>query len=213
MQAEGLPIGGMVYDARALKDGQPAARWIGFVSVPDVAAATAAVTKGGGKVVLAPVALGERGETAVYQDPEGALFGAVHSRNGDPADYSADPNEWLWIDLWTSDVDRAAAFYRSVAGYEVTPAPGDEARHGVHLSAGGYLRAGIMQKNDARATTVWVPYVRVADAKAATEKARAAGGKVVYEPTDLGRAIVAIVMDPTGAPVGIAQLVDHGTRP
>ena len=65
--ADGLPIGGMVFDKRAMKGKVPSARWIGLISVPDVRAAAAAVTKGGGKVEVAPTVLGERGETAVFR--------------------------------------------------------------------------------------------------------------------------------------------------
>ena len=207
--ADGLPIGGLVFDQRALKDKVPSARWIGLISVPDVRAAADAVTKAGGKVVVAPVMLGERGETAVFQDPEGTPFGIVRSRNGDPADYAGDVNEWVWLDLWTGDVGRAADFYRTVVGYEVLPLQQEGLRKGVHLVSGGFVRAGIMQKKDARDSSVWLPYLRVADAVATVSKARAAGGKVIREPVSLGRAIVAIIADPTGAPVGIAQLPDQ----
>jgi predicted enzyme related to lactoylglutathione lyase len=207
--ADGLPIGGMVFDPRTMQGDVPSARWIGMISVPDVRATAAAVTQGGGQVVLEPKMLGQRGETAVFRDPEGVLFGAVHSKNGDPADYFGDLNEWVWLDLWTSDVDRAAAFYRSVAGYEVLPLPEESTRTGVRLASGGYVRAGIMQKRDARDSAVWLPYVRVSDAKAAADRARAAGGAVLFEPVSLGRAVVAIIADPTGAPVGVAQLHDQ----
>jgi len=210
--ADGLPIGGMVFDQRALKGKVPSARWIGLISVADVRTAADAVTKGGGKVVVVPTVLGERGETAVFQDPEGTLFGAVRSKNGDPADYLGDLNEWLWIDLWTADVDRAAKFYSAVVGYDVVPLEKEGLRNGVHLVAGGFVRAGIKQKLDERTTPTWLPYLRVADAKAATDKARAAGGKVIREPVTLGRVIVAIIADPTGAPVGVAQLPDREAR-
>jgi predicted enzyme related to lactoylglutathione lyase len=205
--ADGLPIGGMVFDQRAMKDEVPSARWIGLISVPDVRLATDAVTRGGGKVVLAPVTLGERGETAVFHDPEGVLFGIVHSKNGDPADYLGDMNEWVWVDLISANVEAAAQFYRAVAGYETAPIPEGGPRQGVRLVSGGRARAGILEKADANATPVWLPYVRVADAQAATDKARAAGGTVVREPVTLGQVIVAIIADPTGAPVGVAQLL------
>jgi predicted enzyme related to lactoylglutathione lyase len=211
--ADGLPIGGMVFDQRALKDKAPSARWIGLVSVPDVHAAAEAVTRGGGTVVLSPTMLGERGETAVFQDPEGAPFGVVHSKSGDPADYLGDLNEWIWLDLWSGDVERAAAFYREVVGYDIQPLQLDGTRSGVHLVSGGHVRAGIMQKLDPRETVVWLPYLRVADAKAAADKARAAGGRVLREPVVLKRAIVAVIADPTGAPVGVAQLHDPEARP
>jgi predicted enzyme related to lactoylglutathione lyase len=196
-----------------MKGDGPSARWIGLISVTDVRAAADAVTEGGGKVVVAPTVLGERGETAVFQDPEGTLFGVVRSKNGDPADYVGDLNEWVWIDLWTANVGQAAKFYSAVAGYQVLPLQQDGLRSGVHLVSGNYVRAGIMQKHDQRVSAVWLPYLRVADAKAAADKARAAGGKVVREPVTLGRAIVAILADPTGAPVGVAQLVGEEAQP
>ena len=205
--SDGLPIGGMVFDQRAMQGDMPSARWIGLVSVPDVAAAAAAVSANGGKVVVAPKSLGERGETAVFQDPEGVPFGAVRSKHGDPADYLGDVNEWAWLDLWTADVGRATKFYRAVVGYEVYPVQLHELRRGAHLVSGGYARAGVMQKNDPRTSAVWLPYVRVMDAKLAAEAARAAGGKVLREPADVGGAVVAVIADPTGAPVGVAQLV------
>jgi len=205
--ADGLPIGGMVFDARAMKGKVPSARWLPFVSVTDVGAAADAVSRGGGKVVYAPTPLGERGETAIFRDPEGVLFGALRSKNGDPPDYAGDLNEWVWLDLWTGDVERATQFYRAVVGYEVLPLPEGGARSGAHLASGGYLRAGVMQRDDARESAVWLPYVRVADAAAAVEKARAAGGKVLRPPVNLPKAIVAIVADPTGAAVGVAQLL------
>ena len=98
-------------------------------------------------------------------------------------------------------------FYSSVAGYTVVPLEKPGLRNGAHLVSGNFVRAGVMEKKDAQVSSVWLPYVRVADAAAAVEKARAAGGKVLRTPVSLPRAIVAIVADPTGAPVGIAQLL------
>ncbi len=156
----------MVFDQRAMKGKTPSARWVGLISVADVKAATAAVTAGGGTVVYAPVMLGERGETAVFKDPEGVLFGVVKSKNGDPLDFAGDVNEWYWVDLWTADVEKAAAFYRAVVGFETVPIADDGPRTGLRLMSGGFARAGIMQKRDKKATPTWLPYIRVADAAA-----------------------------------------------
>lgn len=211
--ADGLPIGGMVFDQRAMKGKTPSARWVGLISVPDVKAAAAAVTAGGGKVVHAPVVLGERGETAVFKDPEGVVFGVVKSKNGDPSDYAGDVNEWYWVDLWTDDVEKAAAFYRSVVGYETLPIADDGPRSGLHLLSGGFARAGIMQKRNKEASSTWLPYIRVADARASAAAAKAAGGKVLLEPLAMNRATVAIIADPTGAPVGIVQVSTPEAQP
>jgi uncharacterized protein len=204
--ADGLPIGGLVFDQRAMKGRTPSARWVGLISVQDLKAATTAVTAGGGEVVYAPVMLGERGETAVFRDPEGVLFGVVNSKNGDPPDYAGDVNEWYWIDLWADDVERAAAFYRAVVGYETLPIADDGPRSGVHLLAGGFARAGIMQKGSKKSSSTWLPYIRVTDAHASAAIAKAAGGTVLMEPITMNRATVAIIADPTGAPVGIVQV-------
>jgi predicted enzyme related to lactoylglutathione lyase len=211
--ADGLPIGGMVFDQRAMKGKTPSARWVGLISVKDVKASTAAVTAGGGKVVYAPIMLGERGETAVFKDPEGVLFGIVNSKNGDPPDYAGDVDEWYWVDLWTADVEKAAAFYRAVVGYEAIPIADDGPRSGLRLFSGGFARAGIMQKRSKEASATWLPYIRVADAKASAEAARAAGGKVLLEPLAMNRATVAIIADPTGAPVGIVQVPAPEAQP
>jgi predicted enzyme related to lactoylglutathione lyase len=211
--AAGLPIGGLVFDSRALKDGTPSARWIGLVSVQDPEAAAAAVTDNGGKVIYAPVQLGDRGETAVFADPEGALFGVVRSRNGDPADYSGDVNEWVWLDLYAADVEQASRFYKAVVGYDVLPLEASVPRSDVHLVSGGYVRAGIMQKRDANVSSVWLPYLRVADARKTADAALQAGGKVLHAPVAIGGAMVGIIADPTGAPVGIAQLPSREAQP
>ncbi len=211
--ADGLPIGGMVFDQRAMKGKTPSARWVGLISVADVKAATAAVTAGGGKVVYAPVMLGERGETAVFKDPEGVLFGVVHSKNGDPLDYAGDLNEWFWVDLWTADVEKAAAFYRAVVGYETLPIADDGPRSGLRLLSGGFARAGIMQKYNEKLSATWLPYIRVANAEASAAAATAAGGKVLLEPVALNLATVAIIADPTGAPVGIVQMPVSEAQP
>ena len=211
--ADGLPIGGMVFDQRAMKGRTPSARWIGLISVADVKASTAAVTASGGKVVYAPVVLGERGETAVFKDPEGVLFGVVNSKSGDPPDYAGDVNEWYWIDLWTADVEKAASFYRAIVGYETLPVADDGPRSGLHLLSGGYARAGIMQKQNQKTTPTWLPYIRVADVGVAVGAASAAGGKVLLQPLVVGGATVAIIADPTGAPVGIVQVPSREAQP
>ena len=70
-----------------------------------------------------------------------------------------------------------------------------------------------VRNRDPKTTSVWLPYVRVADAKQAADAARAAGGRVIYEPAPLGRTVVGIIADPTGAPVGIVALAATETQP
>ena len=202
--ANGTPIAGMVFANPRDRSMKRDARWVGLVSVPDVEAAAGRVTGGGGKVLMAPRTLGQRGKAALFSDPEGAVFGVIDSATGDPEDYAGDDNQWLWVELWADDPPKMADFYKRLAGYEVLDGaiPGESS--GFHLASGGYARAGILAK-PAKVPTTWVPYIRVKSVADTVDKARAAGGAVVIEPTAAHGTSVALLLDPTGAPVAVAE--------
>jgi predicted enzyme related to lactoylglutathione lyase len=209
--ANGNPIGGMVFANPRERSMKPDARWVGLVSVPDVEAVAGKVTGGGGKVIMPARVLGQRGTAALFTDPEGAIFGAIASASGDPEDYLGDVNEWLWMELWADDVSRLAEFYKASIGYEVvgTADPDAGAASGVNLASGGYARAGILAK-PAQVKTAWLPYVRVQSVADTVTRARAAGGRIVLEPTRAHGTTVALIQDPTGAPVAVAEWTPRG---
>jgi predicted enzyme related to lactoylglutathione lyase len=76
-------------------------------------------TAAGGKTVLEPSDLANRGRIAVLKDSQGAAFGVVQSSHGDPPGRDAEINGWLWDEIWTEDVPAAIVFYQSVGGYQV----------------------------------------------------------------------------------------------
>ena len=201
----GTPIGGMVY-AAPRKDAKTerAARWVGLVSVEDVASVAGYVESGGGKVLMPPRVLGDRGTAALFADPEGGLFGAIHSATGDPEDYLGEDNQWLWIELWASDPAKMAAFYKGVAGYEIVDVAAADGTAGYRLRSGGYARAGIKAKRS-KVPTAWVPYIRVRSVAETVASASAAGAKVLLDKTLVGDVPIAILVDPTGAPFGVAE--------
>jgi predicted enzyme related to lactoylglutathione lyase len=207
--AEGRPIGGMVFHERA--EEAQAARWIGLISVADAAVSARKVAQAGGKIVFGPKRLGERGEVAVFADPEGALAGMVRSASGDPEDYLGGVGEWLWVELWSDDATKAAEFYAAAFGYSAQAVEG--AAGMFRLSSDGKLRAGIAQKSEAvkGAKSVWLPYLRVADVDATVKKAEAAGGRVAITARAFHGAKVAVLVDPTGAPFAVAEL-DGGAK-
>jgi predicted enzyme related to lactoylglutathione lyase len=201
----GTPIGGMVY-ASPRKDAQDrrAAHWVGLISVPDVKAAAGYVRKAGGKVLMPPKVLGQRGTAALFLDPEGGLFGAVHSATGDPGDFLADDNTWLWVELWADDAPKMAAFYKGLAGYETVEGVARAESGGIVLRSGGYARAGILPK-PAKVPTTWVPYIRVASVSDTVARASAAGARVAMQPVQMHGTTMAILVDPTGAPFAVAE--------
>ena len=202
----GTPIGGMVY-ASPKDDGKkkPGARWVGLMSVPDVQTAATLVEKDGGKVLMPPRTLGERGTVALFLDPEGGLFGVINSATGDPEDYLADDNQWLWIELMASDPAKMAEFYKSIGAYDVVGGAASGESSGFRLKSGGYARAGIQTKLDQKYPTTWVPYLRVKSVADTVSSASAAGAKIVMQPTQMHGTAVAIIVDPTGAPVALAE--------
>ncbi len=201
----GTPIGGMVYASpRDDKQQKPAARWIGLISVPDVDAAASYVAKDGGKVLMPPRALGERGTAALLLDPEGGMFGVINSATGDPGDYLAADNTWLWIELWADDALKMAAFYKGLAGYETVEGVARAESGGIVLKSGGYARAGILPK-PGKVPTAWLPYIRVASVADTVARAAAAGGKIAMQPAQMHGTTMAILVDPTGAPFAVAE--------
>lgn len=203
--AGGEPIGGMLFPAGPPPKQGAGARWIGFVSVPDVKAAAAAAEQAGGKVVMAPRRLGARGEAAVLADPEGALFGVLESATGDPSDFLGDVGEWLWVEDWATDPAKMGEFYRAVGGYDVEKAPDVAGLVQLRLKVGDRYRAGILAKPKRDIRSAWLPYVRVTDVAATAAKAQAAGGRVVLGPTRARGVPLAVIVDPTGAPFAVAQ--------
>lgn len=204
VSADGVPIGGMIFRLENQKAPARDARWIGLMSVTDVDAAASAVAKGGGKTLFAPRTLGGRGRAALFTDPEGAVFGVIDSATGDPDDATGADNRWLWIELWADDPAKMAAFYQPLGGYEIAGGAAAGEESGVRLVAAGTPRAGIMRK-EAKVPSTWVPYVRVASVADTLSRAREAGGSVVRAPTQVHGTVVALLLDPTGAPFAVAE--------
>lgn len=123
---------------------------------------------------------------------------------------------FCWTELCTTDTEKAARFYARLFGWERTP-PQLYSRGGNPLdytllglggkSAGGlYPLSGAQRKQGARPR--WLPYVAVADAAAASARAREHGATVLVGPLDLldlGR--LSILRDPAGALFGIWQSI------
>ena len=206
------PVGGIMQRRHTYVQ-QPGSRWVGMISVPDVAKAAAYATRHGGKVLVPPRDLPGRGQVAFLADPEGAPFGVIRSAAGDPPDYLGGENEWIWIELWAKDPKAMADFYAGIAGYEIHAASLPNGRNAYELSSGGYVRGRIMDSSASGYPSTWVPYLRVANVKKAIDAATAAGGRVVVAPDKkLRNGSVALIADPTGAAVGLVHLTKGGGK-
>ncbi len=117
----------------------------------------------------------------------------------------------VWVDVSSSDLEGAKAFYSGLFGWEahVTDDP----------AAGGYTMFTLDGKQVAAAgptqgpgqPSAWMVYFGADDAEATAKKVEAAGGKVVATPFDVleaGR--MAVFQDPTGAFFSVWQPGEHG---
>lgn len=204
--SDGEAVAGVAHRAAPEPD-KPYARWIYYASVADVKSASADTLARGGRVLLDRRSIPNRGDFAVVADAEGAPFGVLHSSSGDPPDYRAELGEWLWVGLFSRDAEAASKFYASLFGYEiVAPEAGGDILEYV-LAAEGHSRAGIGQlRPESESRPTWLGVVRVDDVGATLERARRAGGEVLYEADqeDLAGQLT-VVADPFGGIVGLMR--------
>lgn len=208
---DGRPVAGLVQRrVPAGQHRQPA--WLSFFSVRDVDAAKKVALQNGAKVLFDPHSLPERGREAVFADPQGAVFAVLASTSGDPPDLLAEPGEWIWSSLLTSDADTDAAFYQKLFSYEVFDAPADGGARHLMLASDGYSRASAntlpaLPPPD-RAHPHWLNFIRVDDVPKATANIIALGGTVLVEPrVDRHGGQIAVVADPLGAAFGLLEWV------
>ncbi len=114
-------------------------------------------------------------------------------------------NPFVHVELNTTDVEKAKAFYQKLFDWtlEDVPIGGDSY---TMIKVGQGTGGGIMQQLVPSAPSAWLAYVEVKDIKAATKKARTLGAKIMKDVTEvMGMGWLSILVDPTGAPIGLWQ--------
>ncbi|MEX1080278.1 MAG: VOC family protein [Homoserinimonas sp.] len=115
-----------------------------------------------------------------------------------------------WIDLSSSDTERARQFYAELFDwtYEVS-----SAEYGEYINCfrNGSQVAGIMQNSPASGTADgWITYFATADAQATANLADESGGQSAVAPMEVGSmGTMAMLVDPGGATVGVWQAGQH----
>jgi predicted enzyme related to lactoylglutathione lyase len=109
------------------------------------------------------------------------------------------------VDLGTTDVAGAKAFYQALFGWDAEDVPAGEAGGCAVFRLRGEDVAG-MHRHRQGDDSGWDSEVAVDDVEAATARARELGATVLHEPADLpGVARTAKITDPGGAVVGLRQ--------
>jgi predicted enzyme related to lactoylglutathione lyase len=203
----GAPVAGMV-ERKSPPDQPRQSRWIAFMSVPDVAAAAKQVTGKGGRVLIPPRAVENRGDMALLADPDGAPFGLIDSSSGDPPDFLPEVGEWIWALYQSPDARSAAAFYQDLGDYDVQADDRFERAPHFILVAEGFARASLVEIPAQRSGLLpdWLYFVRVKDIRGSLQRATTLGARIIAAPNPAvldGR--IAVIADPGGAPLGLLQ--------
>jgi predicted enzyme related to lactoylglutathione lyase len=113
-------------------------------------------------------------------------------------------NPFVHIELNTIDVAEAKSFYGSLFDWKLEDTPMGPAGSYTMIRVGSGTGGGIMKHPMPGAGSIWIPYVHVEDIKAATEKAKSLGGKIIKDVTEVPNAgWLSIFIDPTGGVLGL----------
>jgi hypothetical protein len=176
------------------------------MSVPNIDASLAAIDKAGGKQLEAPIDVSGIGLVVTVEDSDGAVLHLLSSDRGDPPDGEPPVHTWLWHELLANHADRALEFYETAFGYRVEPLKKNPSSEYRVLWSSGEARAGILQNPFEKTRSTWIPYVRVDDPAALAERVPALGGRVVVAPRpDVRNGTLALILDPSGAPVALQK--------
>jgi hypothetical protein len=170
--------------------------WYPYIHVVDVDAAVETATAGGARLIHGPQDVGGLARFAVLGDPQHATFGLMSSDEDRPEGL------FVWDELHATDVDPAASFYGSVAGWTTAPFV-EEYRV---FNAGEAGVAGLMKERSGSQRASWLTYFGVDDTDATAAKAMELGAGVIIPPESMeqvGR--YAVLTDPTGAAFGLHQ--------
>jgi predicted enzyme related to lactoylglutathione lyase len=112
---------------------------------------------------------------------------------------------FCWIDLGTTDVPGAKAFYSGLFGWETGDMPPDDSGTYSIFRLDGKDIAGLHQHSPEEGTG-WSSYISVDDADESTSRAKELGAEVMMEPFDIeGAARMSLIRDPSGAVVSLWQ--------
>ena len=113
-------------------------------------------------------------------------------------------NPFVHVELSTTDLDKAKAFYQSLFDWQLKDEDMGGGMSYTMISVGEGTGGGMMKQMVPGAPSAWLAYVLVDDIEAATAKAKSLGATImrdVMEVMDAGW--FSIITDPTGACLGL----------
>jgi hypothetical protein len=121
------------------------------------------------------------------------------------------PNPFVHVELATTNVPKAKAFYAKLFAWKMAdlPMPTPAGTY-TAIQVGDGTGGGMMKQMIPGAGSAWMPYVLVADINKATKKAKKLGAKICKDVTEVqGMGWLSIIVDPTGAMIGLWEPMDE----
>ena len=163
----------------------PPPHWLSYIGTPDVDATVRQAVELGGKVIVPAYNVPNVGRMAHLQDPQGAFF-AVSAQDERTTYEEPQIGDFSWHELLTTNPQTAWDFYSKLFGWEKTEAMDMGARGTYQVfGTGGHALGGIFAPGGLPGGPLWIPYVRLRDAKRAAETARELGAAIAHGPTEV----------------------------
>lgn len=175
--------------------------WKLYVATPSADETVRRAEQLGAKVIDEPFNVGDRGRTAVIQDPTGAVFFLWQPKNRSGLGVIGDPGTFCWADLSTPDQARAKTFYENLFGWKMTPGQDKESGY-LHIIIGEKYIGGVppAYPGSAKEPPHWLIYFAVNDVDKTFERAKDMHARPLLPPMSFeGVGRMALLADPQGA--------------
>jgi predicted enzyme related to lactoylglutathione lyase len=114
-------------------------------------------------------------------------------------------NPFVHIELGTTDVNKAKAFYGSLFNWTLEDMPMPSGTYTM-IKVGEGTGGGIMKHPVPGAPSAWLAYVQVDDIAASTKKAKSLGANIMQDVTEIPTVgSFSVLIDPTGAAIALFQ--------
>ncbi|OEF22862.1 VOC family protein [Vibrio rumoiensis] len=173
--------------------------WLPVMSSDNVDLTISKAEQAGATTLIQKTTLKGRGDIAVIQDPQGAVFSVLNTVSGDPSALPKQSGNWIWQEVWTQDINQSQQFYQQLDQF--SQGKKTIAQHDYHyLSVNNNPAFGFVKKPNSDVPTTWVNYIKVDDVNETIAKVKQNGGIVLMEPNKAVRnGSVAVIRDPAGA--------------
>jgi len=124
-------------------------------------------------------------------------------------------NPFCHVELASTDVAKAKIFYSSLFDWKISDSDmGGGMIYSTFRPTNDSPGGGMMKHPIPGAPSSWLPYVLVDDVNAANKKVVGLGGKIMKDTQEVPNlGWFSIIIDPTGAPLGLWQTNPNAPRP